>query len=130
MPAAIQCRPVIQRLLPVEPMESGQGETTDDYIYEPEPAQLFEALLPLLRDRLGWALSEEIGHEMIFQSEAIGNSEQLYFTDELGAVIRLVPDQIVTEARLMRPNVIKGLVEADTERDLLKLAVLERRRAA
>jgi hypothetical protein len=47
---------------------------------------------PGMRDRLGWALGEEIGFEMTFQSEAFGESEQLYFTDELGAVVRLVPD--------------------------------------
>lgn len=49
---------------------------------------------------------------------------------ELCRVIRLVPDQIVTEARAMQPKVVKGLVEADTGRDLLKLAVLERHKAS
>ncbi|OYD14941.1 adenine deaminase [candidate division WOR-3 bacterium JGI_Cruoil_03_51_56] len=41
-------------------------------------------------------------------------------------VIRLVPDQIVTEQRFTRPTIVRGYVKADPERDLLKLAVLER----
>jgi hypothetical protein len=82
-----------------DPYIEGEPET-DDTILPPEglfqPRRGFGKLwreTPGMRDRLGWALSEEIGYEMIFQSEAIGNSEQLYFTDELGAVIRLVPDE-------------------------------------
>lgn len=45
---------------------------------------------------------------------------------EMCRVIRVVPDQIVTEQRLVQPKVEKGLVEADPERDILKLAVIER----
>ncbi|MEO0085889.1 MAG: adenine deaminase [candidate division WOR-3 bacterium] len=45
---------------------------------------------------------------------------------ELCNVIRLVPDQIVTEKHVQRPTVARGMVVADTERDLLKLAVFER----
>jgi adenine deaminase len=45
---------------------------------------------------------------------------------ELCRVIRIVPDQIVTESRVMRAKVVKGQVRADPGRDLLKLAVLER----
>ncbi len=44
--SAIQARPVVQRLLPVEPAQLGAGETGDDYLYEPEPAAIFDALLP------------------------------------------------------------------------------------
>jgi len=45
-------------------------------------------------------------------------------------VIRLVPDQIVTEQRVAQPRVEKGYVEADPERDVLKLAVLERHKGS
>ncbi len=45
-------------------------------------------------------------------------------------VIRLVPDQIVTEQRIAQPRVEDGYVEADPERDVLKLAVLERHRGS
>jgi hypothetical protein len=81
-----------------DPYIEGQPET-DDTILPPEglfqPRRGFGKLwreTPGMRDRLGWALSEEIGYEMIFQVDSPGENEQLYFTDELGAVIRLVPD--------------------------------------
>ncbi len=41
-------------------------------------------------------------------------------------VIGLVPDQIVTEARLLEPRIEGGEAMADPERDLIKLAVVER----
>jgi adenine deaminase len=44
--------------------------------------------------------------------------------------IRLVPDQIITESHKVRPTVEKGFVKADAERDLLKLAVIERHKAS
>uniref|UniRef100_A0A7C4CC27 Adenine deaminase n=1 Tax=candidate division WOR-3 bacterium TaxID=2052148 RepID=A0A7C4CC27_UNCW3 len=47
---------------------------------------------------------------------------------ELCNVIRLVPDQIITEKHVQRPTIERGMVVADTERDLLKLAVIERHR--
>ncbi len=48
---------------------------------------------------------------------------------DLCRVIRVVPDQIVTEQRVTPPTVVKGLVVADPGRDLLKLAVIERHKA-
>jgi hypothetical protein len=81
-----------------DPYIEGEPEI-DETILPPEglfqPRRGFGKLwreTPGMRDRLGWALGEEIGFEMTFQSEAFGESEQLYFTDELGAVVRLVPD--------------------------------------
>ena len=48
---------------------------------------------------------------------------------EMCRVIRIVPDQIVTEQRMVKPKVVNGFVEADPERDILKLAVIERHKA-
>ncbi|MFO7675626.1 MAG: adenine deaminase [bacterium] len=48
---------------------------------------------------------------------------------DLCRVIRVVPDQIVTEQHVLPPTVRAGRVVADPERDLLKLAVIERHRA-
>ncbi len=42
--------------------------------------------------------------------------------------IGVIPDQIVTEERILEPRVEGGEALADTERDLLKLAVVERHR--
>jgi len=43
-------------------------------------------------------------------------------------VIRAIPDQLVTECESAVPRVVGGEVVADPERDLLKIAVLERHR--
>lgn len=41
-------------------------------------------------------------------------------------VIGIVPEQIITEERIMTPLLMNGEAVADTDRDLLKLAVVER----
>jgi adenine deaminase len=45
-------------------------------------------------------------------------------------VIELVPDQVITRQRVEEATVNKGLVVADVDRDLLKLAVIERHLAS
>jgi F-type H+-transporting ATPase subunit gamma len=44
--SAIQCRPTVQQLLPIEPKEISAGHTPRDYIYEPSVRALFGSLLP------------------------------------------------------------------------------------
>jgi adenine deaminase len=50
--------------------------------------------------------------------------------DGLVRAIRLIPDQIITEEHRVKPTVVKGMVVADPERDLAKLAVIERHKAS
>jgi len=47
---------------------------------------------------------------------------------ELCNVIRIIPGQIITERHVQPATIQKGLVVADTGRDLLKIAVIERHR--
>lgn len=44
--SALAQRPVVEQLLPIEPAELEGGARGEDYIYEPDPASLFDALLP------------------------------------------------------------------------------------
>jgi len=44
--SAIQARPIVQQLLPVEPAELSSGEPADDYLYEPSAREIFDTLLP------------------------------------------------------------------------------------
>jgi len=44
--SAIQARPIVQQLLPVEPAELKSGEPADDYLYEPSAREIFDTLLP------------------------------------------------------------------------------------
>jgi F-type H+-transporting ATPase subunit gamma len=43
--SAISQHPVVERLLPIAPIEVEEGETTEDYIYEPGAEELLNALL-------------------------------------------------------------------------------------
>jgi len=43
--SAMQQKPVVEQLLPIEKLELEPGES-EDYIYEPDAASLFDALLP------------------------------------------------------------------------------------
>jgi len=45
---------------------------------------------------------------------------------DLCNVIRVVPGQIITERHIQKPTVKNGYVVSDTERDLLKIVVIER----
>lgn len=45
-------------------------------------------------------------------------------------VIGIVPDQLITESLVMEPRILRGRAVADPERDLLKIAVIERHRAS
>ncbi len=51
-------------------------------------------------------------------------------TGHRARIIGLVPDQIVTRALVDRPKIEDGAAVADVERDILKLAVVERHRAS
>ena len=44
--SALQQRIVIQRLLPLERLPEAKAEESLDYIYEPDPATIFDRLLP------------------------------------------------------------------------------------
>lgn len=44
-------------------------------------------------------------------------------------VIGIVPDQIITKSLAIQPKIAKGLVVADLDKDVLKMAVVERHRA-
>ena len=45
-------------------------------------------------------------------------------------VIEVVPDQIITKKRLEKVNIVNGVIQTDTSRDILKLVVAERHRAS
>ena len=45
---------------------------------------------------------------------------------EMVRVIEVIPDQVVTREKIVSPRVVDGEVVADADRDLLKLAVVER----
>ncbi|HWQ20104.1 MAG TPA: adenine deaminase [Methanotrichaceae archaeon] len=48
---------------------------------------------------------------------------------EMVRVIGIIPDQILTKSLIKKAKVIDGKIEADLERDILKMAVIERHKA-
>jgi F-type H+-transporting ATPase subunit gamma len=80
--SAIQAKPTVQRLLPVENIELEEGQTADDYLYEPSPDRLFAALLPHYVEHLVFqALLESVAAEhaarMTAMDSATNNARDL-----------------------------------------------------
>jgi adenine deaminase len=64
------------------------------------------------------------------QMESIdSNSFRIKAESSLARVIGVIPSQIITKSLTIRPKIADGLVIADTDRDLLKMAVVERHKA-
>ena len=80
--SAIQARPVVQPLLPIQRIEPAEGDTVEDYIYEPSAAALLKALLPhYVRHLIFQALLESAGAEhaarMTAMDSATNNASEL-----------------------------------------------------
>jgi len=58
------------------------------------------------------------------------NGKQSNLTEETYPVIEIIPGQIITKKRTERVKVVSGKVMSDLERDILKLAVVERHKAS
>jgi F-type H+-transporting ATPase subunit gamma len=62
--SAIQARPVVERLLPIEPEELGPDQTSEEYIHEPSADELYAALLPhYVENRVFHAMLESAAAE-------------------------------------------------------------------
>jgi len=68
---------------------------------------------------------EWVRHTVRIQPIAAGDF-RIPWTDGQARVIGLVPDQVVTELLVEEPTVVDGEAVADPERDLAKIAVIER----
>ena len=80
--SAIQAKPIVQPLLPIQRLEPEEGETTEDYIYEPSADALLRALLPhYVRHLIFQALLESAGAEhaarMTAMDSATKNASEL-----------------------------------------------------
>ena len=51
-------------------------------------------------------------------------------TKETSPIIEIVPRQIITRKRMEKVKVVEGLIQPDTEKNILKLAVVERHKAS
>jgi len=73
--SAIQARPVVQQLLPVEPLAAEEAPDTDDYIYEPSAERLFADLLPhYVENQIFHAMLESAAAEHAARMTAMDNA--------------------------------------------------------
>ena len=62
--SAIQAKPVVLQLLPIEPEQIADGEVADEYIYEPSAEELFAELLPkYVENQVFQAMLESVAAE-------------------------------------------------------------------
>jgi F-type H+-transporting ATPase subunit gamma len=101
--SAIQARPVVQRLLPVEPIESDPGDT-EDYIYEPSAQELFAKLLPHYVEVLVfYALLESSAAEHAARMTAMDNA-----TNNAG---ELIESLTLTMNRVRQASITTEIIE-------------------
>ncbi len=80
--SAIQAKPIVQQLLPVEPEDLEGAEPTGDYIYEPSAGDLFVKLLPsYVENQVFSAMLESVAAEhaarMTAMDSATNNASEL-----------------------------------------------------
>ncbi|MBM3314810.1 adenine deaminase [candidate division WOR-3 bacterium] len=88
----------------------------------------------VVRDRQVVAVLPVVKEKNVLGTVNVGSLTARSFAIRAGAdlcnVIRVVPDQIITERHVLPTPVENGWVKADTSRDVLKLAVIERHKAS
>ena len=73
--SAIQANPIVQPLLPIQRIEAQEGDTAEDYIYEPSAESLLKSLLPhYVRHLIFQALLESCAAEHAARMTAMGNA--------------------------------------------------------
>ena len=73
--SAIQANPIVQPLLPIQRIEAQEGDTAEDYIYEPSAESLLKSLLPhYVRHQIFQALLESCAAEHAARMTAMGNA--------------------------------------------------------
>jgi F-type H+-transporting ATPase subunit gamma len=81
-------RPVVEQLLPVVKPEIGEDETLLDYVFEPEPEKLLDALVPLHVNYQVWrALLEVSAGEQAARMAAMDNATR-NAGELIGALVR------------------------------------------
>jgi len=102
--SAIQARPIVHQLLPVEPLELEGGQLADDYLYEPDPATLFADLLPHYVEALVYhAILESAAAEHAARMTAMENA-----TKNAG---ELIDSLTLTMSRVRQASITTEIIE-------------------
>jgi F-type H+-transporting ATPase subunit gamma len=100
-------RPVLEQLLPVEPAEDTEGIPGNQFLFEPNPAQFLQALLPrYVATRLYQAVLEStasfFSSQMVAMKNATENAEEL------------IDDLTLSYNKVRQANITREMVEIAT----------------
>ena len=102
--SAIQARPVVQRLLPIEPIHLTEGRTPEDYIYEPDAATLLHSLLPFYVEQIVFqAMIESVAAEHAARMTAMDSA-----TNNAG---ELIDSLTLTMNRVRQASITTEIIE-------------------
>jgi len=102
--SAIQARPVVQQLLPVEPEEFEAGEFPRDYIYEPSEHELLAALLPHY-------LENQVFHAMIESAAAEHAARMTAMDSATTNAGELIESLTLTMNRVRQTSITTEIIE-------------------
>lgn len=102
--SAIQARPVIRQLLPVQPEQAEQGEVQEEYLYEPDAETLLADLLPhYVEIQVYQAMLESAAAEHAARMSAMENA-----TTNAG---ELIESLTLTMNRLRQASITTEIIE-------------------
>ena len=102
--SAIQAKPIVQPLLPIQPIEPATGDSAEDYIYEPSADALLKALLPhYVRHLIFQAMLESVGAEHAARMTAMDNA-----TNNAG---ELIESLTLTMNRVRQASITTEIIE-------------------
>lgn len=102
--SAVQAKPVVQRLLPIEADELEADEPAGEYLYEPSSRQLFAALLPdYVRNQVYQAMLESAAAEHAARMTAMDSA-----TNNAG---ELIDNLTLTMNRVRQTSITTEIIE-------------------
>ena len=102
--SAIQTLPIVQRLLPIEPAELAEGQSVEEYLYEPDAATLFAALLP--------HYVEHIVYQALIESAAAEHAARMTAMDAASKnASELIDSLTLTMNRVRQSSITTEIIE-------------------
>ena len=102
--SAIQAKPTVQQLLPIEPRELDSAEAAGEYLYEPSAEELFVALLPSY-------VQNEVFHAML-ESAAAEHAARMTAMDSASKnAAELIDNLTLTMNRVRQTSITTEIIE-------------------
>jgi F-type H+-transporting ATPase subunit gamma len=102
--SAIQSKPIVQQLLPVEPADFEMGSTPRDYIYEPSAQGLFAALLPHY-------VENQVFHAMLESAAAEHAARMTAMDSATNNAAELIESLTLTMNRVRQASITTEIIE-------------------